>query len=178
MATNLKISSLRFSADNTEISSRYFILPKLTKMIFNESSAPTGWTQDTTTNDTTLRVVNSSGGSTVNASRLSFSSVFTNRPFDINSSGGDIGGLTIGATTLTSNNLPQHSHPYGDAGCSITTYGKGSTYPMSTCGNVTRSVGGGGSHTHPVSAGTFTATASEPLDFSIKYVSCIMCSLN
>jgi hypothetical protein len=59
-----------------------------TRMLFQQTSAPTGWTKDTTHNDKALRIVSgtaSSGGTTA------FSSVF----------GGNTGG-----TTLTNSHLP------------------------------------------------------------------------
>ena len=40
----------------------YNLIPKLTRMVFYQASAPTGWTKVTTHNDKALRVVSGSGG--------------------------------------------------------------------------------------------------------------------
>lgn len=64
--------------------------PSGTKMLFQQTSAPTGWTKDTTHNDKALRVVSgsaSSGGATA------FTTVFGS-------------GKTTGSTTLTTSHLP------------------------------------------------------------------------
>lgn len=69
-------------------------LPANTKMLFQQTSAPTGWTKDTTHNDKALRVVSgeaASGGATA------FTSVFGSSK-------------TTGGTGLTSSHLPAHTH--------------------------------------------------------------------
>lgn len=180
MATTLKVSSILFGGDNTTISSKYFIVPKSTKMIFNENSAPTGWTQDTTTNDSMLRVVNSSGGSTVTTNRVTFGNIFKSQPFTV-SSGAQISGVEIGATTLSSNQIPQHQHSYYGAGCSSYKIFRGgfpAGLPLATCGNVTGPTGSTNSHSHPVSTNTFSASSNFTVDFTVKYISCIMCTLS
>ena len=107
--------------------------PSGTRMSFNQTSAPTGWTKDTTAaiNDSILRLVTgsvSSGGS------VAFSTW--------NSSG------TTGAYTLSTADIPAHTHTYND----FNTVGSGSG---GTNRNVfvdsTGSTGGGGSHSHSLS---------------------------
>lgn len=65
-----------------------------TKMLFRQSSAPVGWTKDTSINDAALRVVSgsvSSGGS------AGFAAAFA-------------AGVTAGNTALTVNQIPAHTH--------------------------------------------------------------------
>lgn len=47
-----------------------------TRMMFQQASAPTGWTRDETVNDTALRVVNGISGAATNAGVKNFSTVF------------------------------------------------------------------------------------------------------
>jgi hypothetical protein len=111
--------------------------PSGTRMSFNQTAAPTGWTKDTTAaiNDAILRLVTgtvSSGGST------SFSTW--------NASG------STGGYTLATADIPSHTHT--TAGCYISTgnAGKASTITSGSFVTTTSSAtGGGGSHSHSLS---------------------------
>jgi len=109
-------------------------VPSGTKQIFVQSAAPTGWTKDTTHNDKAMRVVSgsvSSGGSDA------FTTTFGS-------------GKTTAAHTLTTDEMPAHTHSYS-AGVS-TTRGSGGTFTSSQpSGQTTGSTGGGGSHSHNLS---------------------------
>jgi hypothetical protein len=107
--------------------------PSGTRMSFNQTAAPTGWTKDTTAaiNDSILRLVTgsvSSGGS------VAFSTW--------NSSG------TTGAYTLATADIPSHTH----TAMSITSGAVNTaTAGQSAGNNTTGSTGGGGSHSHSLS---------------------------
>jgi hypothetical protein len=102
-----------------------------TAILFQQTSAPTGWTKQTTHNDKALRVVSgtaSSGGSSA------FSTVF--------------GKTATDATTITTATMPSHTH-------SLSAYSVGTTgspYVQGSGGadfsSVSTSVGSDGSHTH------------------------------
>lgn len=64
--------------------------PSGTRMVFAQSAAPTGWTQDTTTNDRVLRTVSTTGDGTGGSWTIS--------------------GVTVGAHALTTAELPSHTH--------------------------------------------------------------------
>lgn len=68
-----------------------------TKMLFQQTSAPTGWTKDTTHNDKALRVVSGTAG---NGGATAFTSVFGS-------------GKSTGSFTLTSAEIPSHTHGAG-----------------------------------------------------------------
>lgn len=71
--------------------------PSGTVMLFAQTAAPTGWTKSTAHNDKALRVVSgsaSSGGS------VAFSTAFASQA---------VAG-TVGDTTLTTNQIPSHTH--------------------------------------------------------------------
>lgn len=151
------------------------IFPAGTLMLFQQSTAPTGWTKQTVHNDKALRVVSgtaSSGGSTP------FSSVFVNQTTTVS-----LGGVSINSTTLTTSQMPPHTHGVGKAGginyysiagtvASEIAYATDQAYEASY--PYLQSSGGGGSHTHSLSG---TATTSA-LSLSVQYVDLIIASKN
>ena len=104
----LRADGIQFGG-GSQLNSFYGIVPQSSTMVFYQSAAPTGWTKSTTDNDKALRVVDGSGG--VSAGSVSFSTLFDD-------SGGDgpvsstLSGST-GPTTLTTQQLPAHTHNTG-----------------------------------------------------------------
>jgi hypothetical protein len=134
-----------------------------TKMLFQQTTAPTGWTKDITHDNKALRVVSgtaSSGGS------VAFTTAFASQA---------VSG-TVGNTTLTGSQMPSHNHGRG------TTYTGGAANPGALWGaNVyytnsgtgftadsggTDAAGGGASHNH-----SFTGTA---INLAVSYVDLII----
>lgn len=119
--------------------------PSGTRLAFQQTAAPTGWTKDTTAaiNDSILRLVTgtaSSGGSTA-------FSTFN-------------GQSSVGATTLTTTQIPSHSHTFN----STTNTSSGSYVGLrgtALGSSSTDSTGGGGSHSHSLT------TAIKYYDFII-----------
>ncbi len=105
--------------------------PSGTKMLFVQTSAPTGWTKDTDQNDKALRVVSgtpSAGGATA------FSSVFGS-------------GKTAGATTLTTAQIP-NTVPISSGGFANITVVQSGTFNVPQSTNVwTQATGGSHNHT-------------------------------
>ena len=138
-----------------------------TVMIFAQTSAPTGWTKLTNLNDYALRVVSgaaSTGGSTA------FSTVFANQTPTIN-----VGGLSAGATTLSTSQIPSHDHWlswYTNGACSGPSApgGPATSGPQALSG----STGGGGSHTHSISG----SATSSAITLNVQYVDVIRASKN
>lgn len=136
-----------------------------TAMLFVQTTAPIGWTKLTTHNDKALRVVNgaaSSGGS------VAFTTAFASQT---PAGSVDTSGLSVGATTLSTAQMPSHTHNiFGSTGTgsnnvTLTGYTSGTTY-------TTSATGGGGSHTHTVSGSTtFTGTA---INLAVQYVDVII----
>lgn len=131
--------------------------PSGTKMLFAQTSAPAGWTKDTTHNDKALRVVSGAAG---NGGSVSFSTAFTSRTVT----------GTVGDHTLTTAQIPAHSHNY--AYTVGATPGGGTTvpvpidYPTPPALVPTTSTGGGQPHNH-----SFTGGA---LDLAVAYVDVII----
>jgi len=176
-----------------------------TVMLFAQTSAPTGWTKDTTNyNNSGLRVVTgtaSTGGSvdftTAFASQTPTGTVTVTANTGQTAAPGSTGQTTaggnisvstgqtaapvsVGATTLTTPQIPSHSHSMNTA---IQFPGENSPYGVQTAGPSgaapgpsfnTSNAGGGGSHTHPFSfssgSGTFSGSA---INLAVKYVDVI-----
>jgi hypothetical protein len=137
------------------------LIPSGTLMLFQQTAAPTGWTKQTTHNDKALRVVSgaaSSGGTNA------FSTVMAQ--------------TTVGSTTLTTSQIPAHSHAYntqyhlGSAGAvstngtaisgNATSFGL-SNYSAMPAQSTSTDGGTGGSHNHTIT-------------LSVQYVDLIIAS--
>jgi hypothetical protein len=142
-------------------------IPAGSVILFYQSAAPTGWTQVTTQNDKALRVVSGTGG--VASGTTAFSSVFTNQTPTITTSG-----LSAGATTLSTAQIPSHTHtvPFGN-----NSDNPGGSPAANIANNVNPSSGaegGGGSHTHSISG----SATSSAITLNVQYIDIILCSKN
>lgn len=83
--------------------------PTGTRMLFQQTSAPTGWTKDTTHDNKALRVVSGTAGS---GGSVNFTTAF--------------GSQNVGSTTLSESQIPSHTHAFsgstGDQSASHTHY--------------------------------------------------------
>jgi hypothetical protein len=152
--------------------------PAGTRMSFQQTSAPTGWTKDTTAglDNSAMRIVT---GSVVNGGSVDFTTAFASQT--------PTGSVTIstvsgsaGATTLTTPQIPSHTHTFlrntGTTGGGAGSVLLGGNSPPN--GSVTTdATGGGGSHTHPFSfssgSGTFSGNA---INLAVKYYDFIIAS--
>lgn len=123
-----------------------------TKMLFAQATAPTGWTQDTTLNDRVIRVVSGAGAGTGGSWTIS--------------------GLAVEDTTLTTAQMPAHSHRSGQTESGHNATGNTPVgYPlMGLPGSQFTSVEGGGlPHGHTLTIGNSWRPA---------YVDVIICTKN
>lgn len=125
------------------------VIPAGTRMLFQQSAAPVGWTKDVTHNDKALRVVNGAVGS---GGTVNFSAAF-------------VAGY-VGDTTLTIDQIPPHDHatPANARDGSTAHLGDGgaaATFPDLRTGYT----GGGLPHNHS-------------LNLAIKYVDIIIATKN
>jgi hypothetical protein len=153
------------------------VFPSGTVMLFVQTSAPTGWTKSTTHDNKALRVVS---GSVTTGGSVAFTTAFASQAV-----AGSVG--TSGATTLSTSQIPSHTHTapgvvlwstYNGGNppdlFSGTTAAANSGTPSSTYyGPNTGATGGGGSHDH--SGGTFTGTA---INLAVQYVDVIIATKN
>jgi hypothetical protein len=123
-----------------------------TTLLFYQAAAPSGWTQVTSINDSALRIVSSAGGTT--GGTTAFSTVFANQT------------PTIGATTLSTAQMPSHAHGTNiyNLGCS----GPAPAAPNSAVSDMigTDAQGGSGSHTH----------SSTAVTLNVLYANIILCT--
>jgi hypothetical protein len=135
------------------------VFPAGTKMLFQQTTAPTGWTKDTTHDNKALRVVSgtaSSGGS------VAFTTAFASKAVT----------GTVGSTTLTISQMPSHTHNIRSS--TDATFSGTSTSQMKTArpvdlffnSNAMGDTGGGNSHNH-----SFTGTA---INLDVSYVDLII----
>ena len=171
MAAELDATGILFS-DGTRMDSIFDIIPQNSVQVFYQSSAPTYWTQVTTQNNKALRLVSGTGGPGQGGGTQTFTSAFpSSKPLSGNF---PISG-SVGNHTLTSNELPNHTHNHNaitlSPGGGDVRSGTGwSRSTISTGPNTTNA----SSHDHPFSGGT--ASYSATLDLSVQYIDVILCN--
>ena len=176
-----------------EVVSEDFI-PNGSVMAFFQASAPTGWTQVTTQNDKTLRVVSGTGGGTGGDWAMSAGETTSSHGGHVHAGAAHSHNhnLSAGSHTLSTNEIPAHSHsvPYANhTGNSGSSYFSNAfyrpNYSYRSGGNhSTNNTGGGGGHSHSLagsivsggagdtsSAGSHTHTIAAP-----QYIDVIICS--
>jgi len=146
-----------------------------TSMIFNQASAPTGWTKQTgaALANTAMSIVTGTGGGTGGSD--SFYSTFgSSRNTDSSGATVSVSG-TVGGHTLSTPELSSHSHPGPKTG---TPGGGGSGLKPNANSpgpSPTGAAGGGGSHSHPfsVDSSSLGGTISMPA-MDVKYANVIV----
>ena len=144
----------------------YVGFPAATVMLFQQASAPTGWTKLTATNsealaDASLRVVGSTSFDVGVNGSVAFTTAFASH-----TPSGSIAG-NAGATTLQTAQIPSHTHTVGLG--SDNKQGGSRTANAATAGTATvtsSATGGGGSHTH---AGGNIAFTGNAVNLAVKY---------
>jgi hypothetical protein len=131
--------------------------PTGTKMLFQQTAAPTGWTKDTTHNNKALRVVS---GTATTGGTVAFTTAFASKA---------VSG-TVGNTTLTIAQMPSHDHELGrnivtTVGGVALASGSGRYWNANFSIDV-ENTGGGGSHNH-----SFTGTA---INLDVQHVDVII----
>lgn len=105
-----------------------------TRMPFNQTAAPTGWTKDTTFNDSIMRIVS---GTVSNGGSTAFSTFNAQ--------------VATGAHTLTIAEIPSHSHQIQVHSGASGSHPSGTTSAISS--STTGLTGGGGAHSHTITTG-------------------------
>jgi hypothetical protein len=140
-----------------------------TLMLFQQTSAPTGWTKQTTHDNKALRVVS---GTAASGGTTAFTTVFANQTPTIS-----LSGLSATATTLSTAQIPSHTHGM-PIGTNDPNYGTGNRWLYGNTSNLgtafTNAEGGGGSHTHSVAG----SASSSAITLNVQYVDLIIASKN
>jgi hypothetical protein len=135
-----------------------------------------------------LRVVSGTGGGfgsggTAGAGGISFTSAFpaTAKAIAVPISVTAPVSATIGNTTLTTAQIPQHTHNSltGSDAAAASGASQFRTPGNTATGGVDSPLGTGGAHTHPwVGNVTLTTTGNTTMDLRVQYVDVILCSFN
>lgn len=155
-----------------------------TKMLFQQTSAPTGWTKDTSHNDKALRITSgtvSTGGS------VAFETAFASQ-----TPAGSISNSVSGSTashTLSVSEIPSHTHTISGTYTRDDGSPPGGHFPHGSARGTTgvsisnfldltnSSTGGGGGHTH--GAGSLAVTSSfsgTAINLDVQFVDVIICT--
>jgi hypothetical protein len=158
-------------------------IPAGTVMIFGQTAAPTGFTKLVDQDNAALRVVS---GSASTGGSQGFTTAFASQTPTGSVAISTVSG-SAGATTLTTPQIPSHSHtvnptnakfpinfPSGNPSPGSISIGFSGMGPQTQFEIATAGAGGGGDHTHPFSfssgSGTFTGNA---INLAVKYVDVI-----
>jgi hypothetical protein len=137
--------------------------PSGTRLTFNQTAAPTGYTKSLTNNNSALRLVTGTVGT-------GGSAVFTTA-FGTPSVSGSVSlSGTVGGTTLSTNQIPSHTHSgfSQDEGPFRVTGGSSNANATSATG----AAGGGGSHDHSFSGSGSLSSATATIN--VAYVDLII----
>ena len=153
-----------------------------TKMLFQQTAAPTGWTKDTSHNDKALRITSGTVGT---GGSVAFETAFASQTPAGTISTSVTG--TVANTTLSLSQIPSHTHTGNVDLRTNWEAGTSSQSPVGT-GNArydgsgsspsftTDAAGGGGAHNHGWSGSatsTFTGTA---INLDVQFVDVIICT--
>ena len=153
-----------------------------TKMLFQQTAAPTGWTKDTSHNDKALRITSGTVGT---GGSVAFETAFASQT-PSGSVSTSVSG-TVANTTLSISQIPSHTHTGNVDLRTNWESGTSSQSPVGT-GNArydgsgsspsftTDATGGGGAHNHGWSGSatsTFTGTA---INLDVQFVDVIICT--
>lgn len=132
--------------------------PSGTRMTFNQTSAPIGWTKDTSlATNSAFRFVTGSAGT---GGSLNFTTAFA--------SGRTLGGSTAGHT-LTIAQMPSHNHGYTEVGTvGADNAGVGAVHRAGTRSSATTFTGGGAAHSH--------GAGSLNVNMAVRYIDLIIAS--
>ena len=169
--------------DGTRMTSLDDIIPRGTKFLIHQENAPTGWTRITGNeyHNAALRVMSDGGWVRKTQTGKVFTEAFKvhQKSYTIQST---ITGLSVGNHTLSTPQIPSHTHNMPNAGSGD---GVANNTPSNQGGQradmgqgTTGAKGGGGNHKHPSSYQTVKGPLQTTHSLNVKYVDMIMCKYN
>lgn len=172
MGTSVTSTGITFPDATSQTTAATSAFAAGTVVLFFQAAAPTGWTKATTYDDYDLRLTTGVGGGSVGGT-TAYSTVFANQTPTIT-----LSGLSAGATTLSTAQMPSHSHTvtqyavaYGGPNQGNQDVGVASFFSANP---ITNAQGSGGSHTHTVSG----SGSSSAITLNVRYANIIACSKN
>ena len=145
------------------------VFPSGTAMLFQQTSAPTGWTKSTTYNNYAVRIVS---GSVSTGGSVAFTTAFASQAVTGTNSGGAVSAVALSTAQIASHNhyVPAGGNTYGNPG----TY-DGIFNPINNAAQYTCGAGSGASHSHGFTQPTFSGTA---INLAVQYVDHIIATKN
>jgi len=148
-----------------------------TVMFFQQTSAPTGWTKSTSHDNKAIRIVSGTVGTGGNSAFTTAFASYTPAG-NVSVAGSVAMSGNIGSTTLSTSQIPSHSHTTNVGSAQGYWNPYINTVPYNGSSN-TGNTGGGGSHNHShnlsgsltVNSSTFSGTAK---DLAVQYVDTII----
>lgn len=175
-----KITATRIVfGDGTLISSKYSVVAKDARMVFYQSSAPTGWTVVNIT-DHVIRVVTGTGGGSGGTLNFSSSLIDYSQNVDVPIT---FTGLAVGSWTLSTPQIPPHSHNLNGGSTRNDLVGPSPSSTINVVSTASGNTGGVFSpegisqgHTHPISYTSASAPTSLSAQMNVKYSDVLVCN--
>ena len=121
------------------------VIPAGSRMLFQQTAAPTGWVKETTYDNYALRVVS---GTATTGGTVAFTTAFKSYSVAISgNTGNKAAGGTVANHTLSNARIPSHTHSYTKPGGGSTQGGKASASNSNSAAN-TGASGGSQAHNH------------------------------
>lgn len=170
--------------DGSRMTSLFDIIPKNTGMLIHASAAPTGWSKrtDNSFNNAALRIVSQTAWvPNTQQGRTAFTQAFKEhqKSHTITST---ISGLSVGNHTLTTPEIPKHSHNIPNAGSGS---GVANNTPSNQGGQradmsdgTSGNKGSDSAHKHPVSYTSVSGPLTTNHNIAVRYVDVILCKYN
>ena len=142
-----------------------------TKMIFNQTSSPLGWTKSTSSDDVSLRLVSGTVGT---GGTVAFETCFAAVTPTISQPSASSGSVT--SHNLATNEMPSHTHNIG-IGTGLPGHTGGAI--VAGQGGVvnnknTNAQGGGAVHAHSFNNPTISTPTSSAIDLNVAFVDVII----
>ena len=179
MAVTLTSAGVTFN-DSTTLNSIYHGgFAQSSRTLMFRSSAPTGWSQITSHNNKAFRVVSGTGAGSGGSN--GFTSAFASR--NVSGNAPVSTSFNLGNTSLSNNQLANHSHPYNGGGGSMNAPpGFGGPLAPSNAnraspgGPNSGNAGGNGNHNHGTNSSSNGGSVSANQSFAVQYVNVIICN--
>tara|TARA_R100000656_G_scaffold106326_1_gene78475 strand:- start:775 stop:1293 length:519 start_codon:yes stop_codon:yes gene_type:complete len=141
--------------------------PTGTKMVFNQTAAPTGWTKVTGSgNDHALRLTTGTVGT---GGSVAFETAFASRSTTPTISRPTASSGAVQAHCLVESEMPEHSHSHNTGGASPDGPPNARYEPATGSGSLaTGNTGGDGDHTHSFTQPTISIPTSSAVTFDLN----------
>lgn len=167
MGTSVTSTGITFPDATSQTTAATSAFASGTVILFFQAAAPTGWTKATTYDDYDLRLTTGTGGGV--AGTTAYTTVFANQTPTITTTG-----LSAGATTLSTTQIPSHNHTIDISPSDQYFTGSGGTVAWFSGSRTTSNTGGGTSHSHSISG----SATSSAITLNVRYANIIACSKN